>query len=127
MAFKNTIKRNIAFLVPEFHWQYFLVKSWICAFIILGGRNSCILSLSIKVLVIIKSTQYKKLCGSHIKIWNLANQHGKNETKNIRILVFSFSTINLVFWCFLICFFMWFARLQILIFFKVHPLTFIHL
>ena len=30
MAFKNTIKRNIAFLVPEFHWQYFLVKSWIC-------------------------------------------------------------------------------------------------
>ena len=62
MAFKNTIKRNIAFLVPEFHWQCFLEKSWICAIIILRGRNSWILTLSIKVLVIIKSTQYKKLC-----------------------------------------------------------------
>ena len=41
--------------------------------------------------------------------------HEKNETKNIRLLVFSFSSINLGFWCFLFCFFMWFARFQILI------------
>ena len=39
----------------------------------------------------------------------------KNETKNIRLLVLSFSLINLAFWCFLFCFFMWFARFQILI------------
>ena len=39
----------------------------------------------------------------------------KNETKNIRLLVFSFSSIDLAFWCFLFCFFMWFARFQILI------------
>ena len=41
--------------------------------------------------------------------------HENNETKNIRLLVFSFSSINLAFWCFLFCFFMWFARFQILI------------
>ena len=41
--------------------------------------------------------------------------HEKNETKNIRPLVFSFSPIDLAFWCFLFCFFMWFARFQILI------------
>ena len=41
--------------------------------------------------------------------------HEKNETKNIRLLVFSFSSINLAFWCLLFCFFMWFARFQILI------------
>ena len=39
----------------------------------------------------------------------------KNGTKNIRHLVFSFSQIDLVFWCFLFCFFMWFAPFQILI------------
>ena len=57
----------------------------------------------------------KMLCGSHNKIWNLTNQLKKNETKNIRLLVFSFSSINLSFWCFLFRFFMWFARFQILI------------
>ena len=52
------------------------------------------------------------LWGSHIRIWHLAN-HEKNETKNIRLLVLSFSSTNLAFWCFLFCFFMWFARFQI--------------
>ena len=42
--------------------------------------------------------------------------HEKNKTKNIRLLVFSFSSINLAFWCFLFFFFfMWFARFHILI------------
>ena len=41
--------------------------------------------------------------------------HSKNETKNIRLLVFSFSSINWAFWCFLFCFFMWFALFQILL------------
>ena len=42
--------------------------------------------------------------------------HEKNDTKIIRSLVFSFSLIiDLAFWCFLFCFFMWFARFQILI------------
>ena len=53
------------------------------------------------------------LCGSFIEIWNLANHVKKNETKNIRPLVFSFSPIDLAFWWFLFCFFMWFARFQI--------------
>ena len=35
--------------------------------------------------------------------------------KNIRHSVFSFSSKNLLFWCFLFCFFMWFARFQIVI------------
>ena len=30
-------------------------------------------------------------------------------------LVFSFSSINVALWCFLLCFFMWFKRFQILI------------
>ena len=39
----------------------------------------------------------------------------KNETKNIRPLVFSFSPIDFAFWCFLLCFFKRFARFQTLI------------
>ena len=54
------------------------------------------------------------LCGSHNEMWNLVN-HVKKLNKNIRLLVFSFSAINLAFWCFLFCFFMWFARFQSLI------------
>ena len=41
--------------------------------------------------------------------------HENIETKNIRPLVFNFSPTYFVFWCFLLCFFMWFARFQILI------------
>ena len=41
--------------------------------------------------------------------------HEKNETKDLRPLVFSFLSIDLAFWCFLFWFFMWFARFQILI------------
>ena len=41
--------------------------------------------------------------------------HEKNKTRNIRHLVFIFSPIDLAFWCFFFCFFMWFARFQILI------------
>ena len=51
------------------------------------------------------------LCGSHNKIWNLANHIKIMKQKNIRLLVFSFPSIN-TFWCFLFCFFMWFARFQ---------------
>ena len=40
------------------------------------------------------------LCGSHIKIWNLAN-HIKKKWNKEHHLVFSFSPINLAFWCFL--------------------------
>ena len=47
-----------------------------------------------------------------MKSWK---SHEKNEAKNIRPLVFSFSPINLAFWYFFLCFFMWFARFQILI------------
>ena len=39
----------------------------------------------------------KMLCCLHIKIWNLASHMKTNETKDIRLLVFSFSSINLVF------------------------------
>ena len=40
------------------------------------------------------------LCGSLIKIWNLANHMKKKRKKrNIRLLVFSFSSINLAYWC----------------------------
>ena len=41
--------------------------------------------------------------------------HQQSETKNIRLLLFSFSPIGLAFWCVLFCFFMWIARFQILI------------
>ena len=39
----------------------------------------------------------------------------KNETNNIRPLVFSFSPIYLAFWWLLVCFFMWFVRFKTLI------------
>ena len=51
------------------------------------------------------------LCGSHIKIWNHTN-HMKKIKKELRTLSFQ---LYLVFWCLLSCFFMWFARFQILI------------
>ena len=38
----------------------------------------------------------------------------KNETKNIKLIVFIFLS-SLTFWCFLLYFFMWFAGFQILI------------
>ena len=41
--------------------------------------------------------------------------HEKNETKNIKLWAFSFSSINLAFWFVMLCFFMCFARFQILI------------
>ena len=44
------------------------------------------------------------LCGWHIKIWNLTNHMKKNETKNIRLIVFSFSSVYLAFWCFCFAF-----------------------
>ena len=49
------------------------------------------------------------LCGSPCK------SHEKSEKKNVRPLVFGFSPKNLALWCFLFCFFKWFARFQILI------------
>ena len=54
----------------------------------------------------VKSTQFKKFApsGSHIEIWNLTNHMKKHETKNIRLLVFSFS-ILFAFWYFLFSFF----------------------
>ena len=51
----------------------------------------------------------------HILKFEILQITWKNETKNIRLLVFSFSIITLVFWCFLFHFFMWFGRFQILI------------
>ena len=52
-----------------------------------------------------------------VQYWNLKSfkSHEINQTKNIRLLVFSFSPLDLAFWCFLFCFFMWFERFQILI------------
>ena len=45
------------------------------------------------------------LCGSHIKILYLLNHtKKKDETKNIRPLVFSFSPIDLAIWCFIFVF-----------------------
>ena len=41
--------------------------------------------------------------------------HERNETKNIRLLVFSFSSINLDILILFVLFFMWFASFQILI------------
>ena len=55
---------------------------------------------------------YKAKFGVHIL--KFANYlHEKNETKNIRPLVFSFSPVDK---CFLFCFIMWFARFQELLF-----------
>ena len=42
---------------------------------------------------------------SHIKIWNLANHMKKNETKNIRPLVFSLSPIDLAILMYFVLFF----------------------
>ena len=57
--------------------------------------------------ILLKSTQYKKLVPNALQFtcWNLKSykSHEKNETKNIRLLFFSFSSINLafcfIFWC----------------------------
>ena len=51
----------------------------------------------------------------HILKFEILQMTWKKETKNIRLLVVSFSSIVLVFWGFLFYFFMWFARFQILI------------
>ena len=65
----------------------------------------------------VKSTQYKKLVPNALRFThqNLKSckSHEKNETKSIRLLVFSFLSNNLALWCFLFYFFMWFARFQI--------------
>ena len=55
------------------------------------------------------------LCGSHIRIWNLAN-HMKNKTKSTKMLGLLMKNWKLRVWCSLFLFFMWFARFQILIF-----------
>ena len=41
----------------------------------------------------------------HILKFEILKITWKNESKNIRPLVFSFSSINWAFWCFLFCFF----------------------
>ena len=51
----------------------------------------------------------------HISIFEILQITWKNETKSIKPLAFSFSPINLAFFLFLICLFMWFAWFQILI------------
>ena len=57
----------------------------------------------------IKSTKYKKLAPNALRFtsWNLKSckSHEKNVTKNIRLLVFSFSSINLAFLMFFVLFF----------------------
>ena len=67
----------------------------------------------------LKSTQYKKLVPNALRLtyWNSKSckSNEKNEANDIRLLFFSFSSINLGFWCCLFCFSMWFARFQILI------------
>ena len=50
--------------------------------------------------------RYQKSCKSY----------EKNKLKNIRLLVLSFSSIDLVFWCFLFWFFVWSERFQRAIF-----------
>ena len=67
----------------------------------------------------LKSTQNKKLAPNllRFKYQNLKSwkSHEKNETKNIRLLVFNFSSTNLVhILMFFVLFFMWFPRFQIL-------------
>ena len=65
----------------------------------------------------VKSVQeaYAKYFAVHILEFEILQITWNNEAKNIRLLVFSFSSINLKLWCFLFCFFMWFAGFQILI------------
>ena len=78
--------------------------------IIFGQKSNCLK---------VKSTQYKKLSPNvfRFKCQSLKSckSHEKNETKNLRPLVFSCSPIYVAFWYFLLCFFMWFARFQILL------------
>ena len=48
----------------------------------------------------VKATQYKKLAPNALRFTyylKSCKSHEKNETKNIRLLVFSFSSINLAF------------------------------
>ena len=56
-------------------------------------------AITMVVAVQVKSTQYKKLVpnASRFTHQNLKSckSHEKNETKNIELLVFSFSSINL--------------------------------
>ena len=67
----------------------------------------------------IKVNSVKEACAKcfvvHILKFETLQITWKNQTKNIRPLVLSFSTIDLAFWCILSCLFMWFARFQILI------------
>ena len=72
-----------------------------------------------KSSVLLKSTRYKKLAQNALLFTysslKSCKSHEKIKTKNISLLFFSFSSINLLFWCFLFYFIMWFARFQILI------------
>ena len=98
----------------------------------LGSFPYCIISMKIswkhvrnidKLLITnywyVKSTQFKKLAANALlftyKSLKSCKSHEKNETMNIRLSVLSFSSINLALLRFLFCFFMWFARFQILI------------
>ena len=52
----------------------------------------------------LKSTQYKKLVPNALQFTS-CKSHDSNQAKNIRLLFFSFSPINLAFWCFCFVFY----------------------
>ena len=58
---------------------------------------------------ILKVNSVQEVCGKcfavHVLKFEILQITWKNQTKNIRLLVFSFSPIDLAFWCFLFCFF----------------------
>ena len=85
-------------------WKFFMLlqfhKLFIC-YRVIQGKMTRYQPLFVKV------NSVQEACAKYCK------SHEKNERKNIRPLVFSFLPIDLAFWCFLFCFFMWFARFQI--------------
>ena len=75
-----------------------------------------------KFRVVFKVSSAEEACAKcfavhnvHISKFEILQITLKNWNKEIRPLVFSFSPIDLSFWCFLFYFFMWFASFQILI------------
>ena len=66
------------------------------------------------LIILNTRTLRQMLCGSHIKIWNLAS-HMKKQTKNIKTLDLLVKNWKLRVRCSLFHFFMWFVRFQILV------------
>ena len=101
-----------AVITLEFNFLcIFAASSWRWEILSNIGRNC----FGIPPLHKVNSVQEASARCFSVQILESYKSHKKNETKNIIPLFFNVSPIDLTFWCFSFCFFVGFARFQILI------------